>query len=36
MNFLIAVIDELIFRPLLWLVNWKPDISNPYIHKEEQ
>jgi hypothetical protein len=36
MKALIAVIDETVFRPLVWIVNWRPDISNPYRHKEKK
>ena len=35
MKGLIAVIDELLFRPLIWAMNWKPNRHRAYARLED-
>lgn len=32
---LVVLLDELVFRPLVWLVNWKPGSARPNARLED-
>lgn len=32
---LIALLDEMVFRPLVWAVNWSPDLKRKYPNRLE-